>query len=548
MKQASMPRPQPSWAIQGEPAPRVDSAALPSAVSPAVRGSLVVALLSAAIFWIIAWHGEAAARMAGTWWRSDTFAHGLIIYPCSLWLIWRQRHQLAALPVEPCFAALVPLALAGFGWLLGELGGVEAARQFGLVLMVPMAVWVILGTRIVRAIAFPLAFTVLAVPFGEFLVPILMEYTADFTVAALRMTGIPVYREGLFFTIPSGQWSVVEACSGLRYLIASVTLGLLYAYLTYTSLWRRSLFVVASVLVPIVANWLRAYMIVMIGHLSDMRVAVGVDHLLYGWVFFGVVMLLLFWVGSFWREDDPPSASAASHAKSAAPVRRDAMVVVATVCVAVVAVVGPFYAGVVDARGQDALRTVEAPAAANGWATARSSLPPFRPHYVNARATLQETYEKEGRQVGVFIGYYAHQREGAELIAFGNELVRASDRVWQQLSQRRRALPGARMSVVETRLRSNAGAMVAWHAYWTGNRWTTRKEEVKLRQAFDRLIGRADDAAVVVLYAQTDEPMSDEASRVLGQFLSTMRPEIDGALARAKARVPADWRTAHSRR
>ena len=57
---------------------------------------------------------------------------------------------------------------------------------------------------------------------------------------------------------------------------------------------------------PIVANWLRAYMIVMIGHLSNNKLAVGVDHIIYGWVFFGLVMLLLFWVGSFWQESPRP--------------------------------------------------------------------------------------------------------------------------------------------------------------------------------------------------------------------------------------------------
>ena len=103
---------------------------------------------------------------------------------------------------------------------------------------------------------------------------------------------------------------MVEACSGLRYLIASLTLGFLYAYLTYRSLARRAIFVAVSVIVPIVANWLRAYMIVMIGHLSGMQYAVGVDHLIYGWLFFGVVMLILFWIGSIWREDLAPAQPA----------------------------------------------------------------------------------------------------------------------------------------------------------------------------------------------------------------------------------------------
>jgi exosortase A len=263
----------------------VESAADASSSSPSIEVGnsnyrlLVLALLLATFVWLIGWHVTAAFSMAAIWWHSETFAHGLVIYPVTAWLVWRKRRELATLPLKSCYSALLPLAAASVVALLGDVAGVQAAHQFGLVAMTALAVVTIAGSAISRVIAFPLAFTLLAVPIGEFLLPVLMQYTADFTVAALRLSGVPVYREGLFFTVPTGRWSVVEACSGLRYLIASFTLGLLYAYLTYRSLWRRLLFVCASIVVPIVANWLRAYMIVMIGHLSDMRYAVGVDHL-----------------------------------------------------------------------------------------------------------------------------------------------------------------------------------------------------------------------------------------------------------------------------
>ena len=278
-----------------------------------------VALVLSAIFWLLAWYGDTAQSMVAIWQRSETFAHGFLIVPISAWMIWRRRHDLAALDLRPNFLVLPLLALVGFGWLLGELAGAGVVQQYALVLMIPLLVWTILGNAVVRALAFPLFFLLFAVPFGEFLLPPLMEYTADFTVFALRLTGIPVYREGLFFTLPSGSWSVVEACSGLRYLIASLTLGCLYAYLTYRSFGAaRDLHCRFSVIVPIVANWLRAYMIVMIGHLSGMKYAVGIDHLIYGWLFFGVVMLILFWVGSFWREDlDPQQTAQGSGARNA---------------------------------------------------------------------------------------------------------------------------------------------------------------------------------------------------------------------------------------
>jgi exosortase/archaeosortase family protein len=163
----------------------------------------------------------------------------------------------------------------------------------------------VLGWTVARRIAFPLFFLLFAVPFGDFTQPKLMEWTAHATVFGLRLTGVPVFSEGQNLVIPSGSWSVVEACSGVRYLIASVTVGTLFAYLTYSSLKRRLLFVGVSIIVPIIANWLRAYMIVMLGHLSGNRLAVGVDHLIYGWVFFGVVILAMFWIGARWREDEP---------------------------------------------------------------------------------------------------------------------------------------------------------------------------------------------------------------------------------------------------
>jgi exosortase A len=227
--------------------------------------------------------------------------------PITLWLIWRKRASLAVTGTHPqLLSALLLLAGAGFRLAARRTGGGQCA----------VAVCADLhsdfhragGARlaVARCIAFPLCFLLFAVPFGDFTQPKLMEWTAHFTVLGLRLTGIPVYSEGQHLIIPTGSWSVVEACSGVRYLIASVTVGTLFAYLTYHSLARRLTFVAISILVPIVANWGRAYMIVMLGHLSGNKLAVGVDHLIYGWVFFGIVIMAMFWIGARWREDELP--------------------------------------------------------------------------------------------------------------------------------------------------------------------------------------------------------------------------------------------------
>jgi exosortase/archaeosortase family protein len=140
----------------------------------------------------------------------------------------------------------------------------------------------------------------------------------------LRASGIPVFREGNKIVIPSGAWLVVEACSGVRYLLASLMVGTLFAYLNYQSARRRWTFVALSILIPIVANWIRAYLIVMLGHLSGNKIAVGVDHLIYGWLFFGVIIASMYGWGPCgeslrrqFRTDDRGRGARGSDARDA---------------------------------------------------------------------------------------------------------------------------------------------------------------------------------------------------------------------------------------
>ncbi|MDX1735747.1 MAG: exosortase A, partial [Halioglobus sp.] len=269
-----------------------------------VRSSLWLGALFAVA--LLAIYAETVMSMVSIWSRSDTFAHGFLILPISLWLVWNKRDYLKYIAPSPAPWVALLILPAGFAWFLAWLVDVLLVQQLALVTMLVAGLWAVLGHRLAGVLAFPLFFLYFAVPMGEGLVAPMMDFTAVSTVWLVQQTGIPVYREGLFFTLPTGRWSIVEACSGVRYIIASVTVGALFAYLTYVSWWRRALFLLISAIVPVFANTLRAYMIVMLGHLSDMKVATGADHLVYGWVFFGVVIFILFWLGSFFREDEAP--------------------------------------------------------------------------------------------------------------------------------------------------------------------------------------------------------------------------------------------------
>lgn len=502
---------------------------------------IAVALVLSAVFWLLAWYGDTVQSMVAIWQRSDTFAHGFLIVPISAWMIWRRRHAVAALDLRPDFLAIPLLALVGFGWLLGHLAGAGVAQQYGVLLMVPLLVWAILGDQVVWALAFPLFFLLFAVPFGEFLEPPLMEHTADAVIFAVKLTGIPVYREGLFFMIPSGSWSVVETCSGLRYLIASLTVGFLYAYLMYWSLARRAIFVAFSVIVPIVANWLRAYMIVMIGHLSGMQYAVGIDHVVYGWLFFGVVMLILFWIGSYWREDLDPRQEAP---RSVPLVTRDhprlAAIMGATIAAAGLVAVWPVAATRLEAAGANGPPVLQAPPSAVDWQPVAGRLADWTPRFLSPSALVNQGYGKEATRAGLYIGYYRNQRPGAQLITSHNTLVPSDDRVWRIIGETRRTLVFNQedLSLTEAKLRGRSTSLLVWRWYWVDGQYIVNPYWAKLLQAKSRLLGRGDDGAVVIVYAPYDD-RPQAAEPTLKDFVGAMLPAITRSLEYARRTQPS---------
>jgi exosortase A len=267
------------------------------------------------LIWFLLYH-QTLLSMLEIWWRSETFAHGFLIFPISIYLIWRNRAQFFITEKKFSIFFTICLLFLTIAWALARSVDVLVIQQLMVVLMIPAIIASLFGFKLLKQYFFPLLYLLFAVPFGEFLIPELQQMTAYMTVFGLELTGIPVYTEGLFISIPSGDFEVAVACSGIRYLIASLALGTLYAYLTYTKWYKQVIFVLASVLVPILANGIRAYGILMIAHLSGMKYATGVDHLIYGWLFFGVVIMLLFYVGSFWRDNDKIETTAVLNEQS----------------------------------------------------------------------------------------------------------------------------------------------------------------------------------------------------------------------------------------
>ncbi len=504
----------------------------------------LLALLSAWAVLFIAYR-DTVVSLADIWSGSETYAHGYVVPLISLWLVWRVRHQVLALPPAPAASAWGLMAGAALLWLAGDMVSVNVVTHLAFITLLILTVPAVLGWKVARPLMFPLLFLYFAAPVGDFMLPWLMERTADFTVMALRLSGIPVYREGLQFVIPSGNWSVVEACSGIRYLIASLMVGCLFAYLSYRSMRKRWLFMLVALLVPLLANWMRAYLIVLIGHLSGNELATGVDHLIYGWFFFGVVILAMLFIGARWADPMASSALAVAEQSSRSDVQGLASVWW-SLAVTVLLLLAPHLAwwGLKESV-QTSPPVIEPLTAAGTWQLLSEPAYAWEPALRNPAARWRAGFANgSGHAVDLNISYFRQQNRDSKLVSSSNVVVTSKDTRWSMVDEGRHTVELADhpLNVATATLRDGSVGLTAsskrlrvWRFYWVGSTFTASDVRAKLQGAMQLLRGQGDDAAIVALAIRLDDGLPETeqvaaADRVLADFLQVQSQALRAAL------------------
>ena len=482
----------------------------------------------------------ALEAMVHVWSTSATYAHGFAIAPIVVLLVHRLLPRLQTTPQSVAPVALLPLVAAGGLWLLATLGAVDVLAQLATVAMAIAACWFLAGSAWLRVAWFPAAFLFLAVPLGDGLTPLLVDRTADFVVAAVRIAGVPVFREGTQFVVPGGTWSVVSGCSGIRYLMATLTVGALYAHLSYRALWKQGVFLLVALAVAVVGNWLRAFGIVMIAYWSDMRLALGVDHYLYGWVFFGLLLFVLMTIGSVWA--DPPSPSLAAPGASR-PQGRVSLPALAVVSCGILA--WPLLAAALVARDEVTLapRSLQPPVpgpSTGDYAAAPLPADAWRAIFAGDPQRDAGRWLRAGETYDWQYAWYGLQRPGAELIQAGNALVHEKAPDWRVLQQATRttdepAVPEVGETVLVSR--QGEGALLVWQWFAVDGSTTARGRRAQWLSIRGQLRGRGNAGAVVLVATPLPELAALPAARArLRPFLAAFAPVAAAHFARPAGR------------
>lgn len=472
--------------------------------------------LAAMLLLLLLTQAQILGDMARIWWVTKTFNHCLIIPLISAWLIWRRRDVLARLQPEPSLLALALLGGAMLLLLFADLAGIGAASHFALVLAIQALIWLVLGTAVCRQLLFPLLYLWFAVPFGEFMVPALQDVTADMAVALLRLFDIPVFRDGHFIALPNGDFLVEEACSGISYLIASLALGTLYAYLQYRSYWRRGAFIALAIIVPIIANGVRAFGIILIAHLTNNEYAVGIDHLIYGWLFFGFVMLLLFSFGRWFSDEGPQSPNLPELTDIASFNIKPLLLALALVLIPGLLNQAPVLPAPV---------TFSAPAALPNW----QSVNPLSSGS-HMRGAEQQLALSDGVML-VHLGYFPFDGRQHELVNSQHALYNRD--VFHRLQSDRRSIAG--IDATGFRLANSLNEQINVHQlYLFANRIEGSAWRAKWQQMTARMTQQPVPALLVFVHWPASLPAAERDAR-LQPLLQAMQKQLPGKLAVAAA-------------
>jgi exosortase len=220
------------------------------------RAPLLAALAVAATGGVL--YAPVVARLVRDWSTDPDYAHGLLVAPFVLYLIWQRRKQLQELPLAGR-AAGWPLLLAGMGLLaLGTLGIELFLMRLSLIVVVAGLVVCLAGWRHLRLLAFPLVLLTLTIPLPAIVatritlpLQLLASKTAE---SALMICHVPILREGNVLVLPNGLLQVAEACSGIRSVFALLTLTLIAARSLERRTGARLAIVASAVPIAVIVN------------------------------------------------------------------------------------------------------------------------------------------------------------------------------------------------------------------------------------------------------------------------------------------------------
>ena len=441
-------------------------------------------------------------------WNGDNgdYSHGFLILIISAYLLIKQLSQRSAFTGDFSYLCLIALAFISFVWSLTLLASIQIGYQLLIPCMLLLSMTSLFGIKNAKSFIFPSLYLIFAIPIWGVLTVPLQMMAVFVNTHLLGLINIPAFIDGFYVSIPAGTFEVAGGCSGVRYLMVSLSLFSLYAFDNYNRWSNRIILIVVAIVVGIATNWIRIFIIIVAGQATNMESSLVKDHDFFGWIVFAVALIPLFIFAlklPDWLSDEKPIVK-----NKEVKVIRQKYSVKAYLLLCAVTFLMPTVFSLQSAE-LDSLRLLLIKEEFKG-ASLTDAERIIQPDFKGADLTFDETFMFEGSVLQVFIASYVNQSQGRELIHWENEKFINN---WNVVSQKQ--VGG--LLFLEVKKESSDEMVLIAKRYNIGDISTTNKSYAKLYEILKPVMGNRASSALFIASKCGDS--CDESKRKVSSFI-----------------------------
>ena len=221
----------------------------------------------------------------------ESLSHGLIIVGLFFYFLFTSSPISAkkdSLPIR--LLALIALGGSSVTWYFSNLINLQIIEQLSLLSILVLLFMAVFGLQALKQYISLFLLLIFTIPIWDQLTDPLVNLSGFIVGKMVRLIGLPAVIDSNSIFIPFGEIVIADGCSGLRYLTISLAIAYIISYLNGYSLKRLLIALIIATAIGLAANWLRIFILVIVGYESQMQSSLMKDHEYFGWVLFAIIL------------------------------------------------------------------------------------------------------------------------------------------------------------------------------------------------------------------------------------------------------------------
>ncbi len=231
------------------------------------------------------------------WADSEDYTHAFFMVPIIIYLVWGKKEYLVNRQGGNTLFGLPLVILSILLYLLSLQLQIPTVCSLAMVMTLLSVLVYLSGFAAIKELVVPIVLLILIIPipnqiYSMLTLPMQLKVSQASEIV-LQLFSVPVLRDGNIIQIPGKTFLIVEACSGLRSMIALITFSLTIGIFMLTKTLSRVLLLILSVPVAFFINIIRVVSMTLAFHYFKVDLSVGTKHTVLGFVVFGIALAII---------------------------------------------------------------------------------------------------------------------------------------------------------------------------------------------------------------------------------------------------------------